>query len=95
MFIFITALPQHAPRGCWTSLPVPAPSCPCARGQLTRHCMGPLDVPPLLTAASVPCMATLGVAEAGGFGFVFSSTARWFPCGPGESRWVRGSSGPS
>lgn len=31
MFIFITALPLHAPRGCWTRLPVPGPSYPCTR----------------------------------------------------------------
>lgn len=64
----------------------PSPACrlPCllalsgpACGQPTPPCVVPL-------VASLPHMVMLGVAEAGKFGFVFSSPARWFRRRPGE-----------
>lgn len=60
--MLMSAPPQHAV--CGVCLLSPAPAC----GPPTPPCVGPLD-------ASVPRMVKLGVAEAGKFGFVFSSPA--------------------
>lgn len=77
--IFIPALPQHAPHGCCTRLPVPSACCllPLHVASPPGTAWGPLTRTPL-AAASVPLVVMLGVAEAGEFSSVSSSPARQF-----------------